>query len=432
MSDAAVDVPSEDSQVVPKKYLFAFVVVTCLFALWGAANNMTDLLLAAFKKVMSMSDSQTSWIQIAFYGAYFCLALPGAIFIRKYSYKAGLILGLAMYGAGAALCYPASQTLQYSHFLAAFYILAAGCSILETAANPYILSMGPPETATQRLNLAQSFNPIGSILGIILGKTVFLSQLDEADEASRAAMTSEQLQAIQTQELGAVSTAYVIIAAVAGALLLTMLVSKFPSGSDTPAKDSLGATFGRLFKEKHWVMSVIAQFLYVGAQVGIWSFTIRYVQAETGLNEDDASTYQLAAIIVFSVSRFICTFLMKYIAPHTLLWILALVAASLLSVVVFGSGMPAIYCLVATSACMSLMFPTIYGLGLHGLGEDTKIGASGLIMAILGAAALTWVQGKISDASNIHYAYLLPLSCFLFIAYYGMSGYKADDRHYAS
>jgi FHS family L-fucose permease-like MFS transporter len=428
MQDSSVDVASRDIPVVPRKYLVPFVLITTLFALWGVANNMTDIQLATFKKVMSMTDTQTSLIQVAFYGAYFCLALPAAIFIRRSSYKAGVLLGLAMYATGAAMCYPASQTLEYWHFLAAFYIFAGGCAVLETAANPYILVMGPAESATERLNLAQSFNPLGSIIGIFLGKYLILAHLNRADAAARSAMGTEELETIQHQELATVATTYGLVGLVGLVIWLLIAFNKFPYAKGEEIKDSIATTFGRLMRQRHWVWGVTAQFFYVGAQICVWSFTIRYVMVNLGLNEDDASTYYLAGIIVFSISRFICTALMKVIAPHTLLWVLALVAAGLTGIVAMSSGFVGVYALIGISACMSLMFPTIYGLALHGLSDDdTKVGASGLIMAILGGAILTYVQGSVSDHyQNINLSYIVPLICFIVIAYYGMRGYKAD------
>lgn len=428
MEQPPVDAASRGTTVVPWQYLLPFVLVTSLFALWGIANNMTDVQLATFKKVMSMSDTQTSLIQVAFYGAYFCLAFPAAVFIRRFSYKAGVLLGLALYSLGAAMTYPASQTMVYWHFLAAFYIFAGGCSILETAANPYILVMGPSKTATERLNLAQSFNPLGSITGIFLGKYLILAHLNVADESARAAMGTDQLQEIQFAELGHVASTYVMVGLVGLVLWCMIFFTKFPYATGDPVKSGIFTTFGRLFRQKHWVWGVVAQFFYVGAQICVWSFTIRYVMQNLQLNEAEASTYYLASIILFSASRFVCTALMRVIAPHTLLWALAVMGAVLTGVVATTGGFVGVYALVGISACMSLMFPTIYGLALHGLGDDdTKVGASGLIMAILGGAILTYVQGQVSDyAQDINTSYVVPLVCFLFIAYYGLRGYKAD------
>ena len=367
-----------------------------------------------------MTDFQTSWIQVAFYGSYFCLALPAAIIIKKFTYKIGVLLGLGLFIAGSLLFYPASQTMVYGHFLASLFILAGGLSILETAANPYIIAMGPEETSTRRLNLAQSFNPIGSIIGVLLSKLFILSQLNEASAEARSAMSAEELSAIQSSELAAVMGPYVGVAGILLVLWIAISLTKMPKASEESTSLNIGATVGRLLKNANYVWGVVAQFFYVGAQICVWSFTIRYVMQELSINEDEAASYYLAALVLFTVSRFICTALMKYIKPGNLLAILSLLAVVCTGVVVFGGGPTAVYALVAISGCMSLMFPTIYGLALRGLGDDTKIGGSGLIMAILGGAIITSVQGQVSDLTgSIHLAYIVPMLCFIVVAFYG-------------
>ena len=403
-----------------KTPVLPFILITSLFLMWGLANNMTDTLLAAFKRIMSMSDFQTSWIQVAFYGSYFCLALPAAVVIKKFTYKTGVLLGLGLFIAGSLLFYPASQTMVYGHFLAALFILAGGLSILETAANPYIIAMGPEETSTRRLNLAQSFNPIGSIIGVLLSKLFILSQLNEASAEVRSAMSAEELSAIRSAELTAVMGPYVGVAAVLLLLWIVISVTKMPKASDADASLDIGATVGRLLKNPNYVGGVVAQFFYVGAQIGVWSYTIRYVMQELGVNEEEAASYYLAALILFMVSRFVCTALMKYVKPGNLLAVLSVLAIACTLLVVFGGGILGVAALVAISGCMSLMFPTIYGLAVRGLGNDTKIGGSGLIMAILGGAILTSVQGQVSDLTgSIHLAYLVPALCFVVVAVYG-------------
>ncbi len=415
-------------RVIPHHILWPFILLTSCFAWWGLANNMTDTLLAAFKKILSMSDFQTSWIQIAFYGSYFCLALPAAIFIKKFTYKAGVLLGLGLFISGALLFFPASKTMTYFHFLAALYILAGGLSILETSANPYIITMGSDETGTQRLNFAQSFNPIGSILGIFLSKYFILSNLNSAGAEERAAMSPGLLKQIQSQELTAVMGPYVAVALFLIVLWILIATNKkMPRASDVGGKLKLGSTFKRLSRNRHYVWGVVAQFFYVGAQIGVWSFTIRYVMKELNLNEADASSYYLAALILFTASRFICTGLMRFMAPGNLLALLAFVAIGCTLTVIFAGGYVGVYALVGISGCMSLMFPTIFGLAVRGLGEDTKIGGSGLIMAILGGAVLTAIQGQVSDLSgSIHLAYFVPLVCFIVIAYYGAVACRKD------
>jgi len=390
-------------KVIERRYLVPFVLVTALFALWGLANNMTDTLLAAFKRIMQMSDTQTSFIQMAFYGAYFCIALPAALFIRKHSYKSGVILGLILYAAGAILFLPAAWAESYAFYLIAIYILAAGCSVLETTANPYIMAMGSAETATRRLNIAQSFNPMGSILGILVSKYFILQDIS----------------------LYSVSGTYAVVGAVLLAIMVVMLFSKMPEGQDTARQDSLSATFRRLIRNKRYAWGVVAQFFYVGAQIGVWSFTIRLVMKELGYVEAQAATLYLVAIIGFCTSRFVYTWLMKLVTPARLLVVGSVLSAVCALSVVLTGGWVAVVALVLISVFMSLMFPTIYGIALGAVSEgenadDTKIGASGLIMAILGGALLTPVQGMVSDGFGINVSYLVPLVCFVVVLCYAL------------
>jgi len=415
--------------LVPRDLVWPFILLTSLFAWWGLANNMTDTLLAAFKRIMSMSDSQTALIQVVFYGAgYGLLALPAAIFIKKYTYKSGVLLGLGLYCAGALLFLPARLTAAYPHFLAALWILSGGLSILETAANPYIYSMGPEETGTRRLNLAQSFNPVGSILGVVLSKLFILSHLDAAGAEERAAMGREALRQIQNRELTAVTMTYAAVGLILVVTWVLIAVNRsMPRRTDTSGPLNLGPTFKRLLRNRNYIWGVVAQFFYVGAQIGVWSFTIRYVMQELGVLEAAASSYYIAALVLFTVSRFLCTWLMRFIKPRDLLAALALLAGGLTLMVIFAGGRIGVYALVGISGCMSLMFPTIFGLAVRDLGPDTKIAGSGLIMAILGGAVITQAQGIVSDLTgSINVAYMVPLVCFLIIFYYGAVASRKD------
>lgn len=404
---------------ITRKYLVPFILVTSLFFLWGLANNMTDTLLAAFKKIMSMTDFQTSWIQVAFYGSYFCLAIPAAIIIKKFSYKTGILLGLGLFAAGALLFYPASQTMVYGHFLAALFILAGGLSILETTANPYIIAMGDSATGTRRLNLAQSFNPIGSITGVVLSTNFILSDLQEYTESERTAMDPEKLAAIQGEELSAVMGPYVGLAIFLIALAIFILIYKMPKASDDDTRLDFIPTFKRLSKNSNYVWGVIAQFFYVGAQICVWSYTIRYVMQELSLNEAGASQYYTAALVLFMVSRFIFTWLMEKISPQELLKYCSIGAIAFTAVVMLAGGMVGVIALIGISGCMSLMFPTIFGLASEGLGEDRKMGGSGLIMAILGGALLPMLMGQVSDGfGSINISYVIPAICFAIIYFY--------------
>lgn len=405
--------------------LWPFILITSLFMLWGLANNMTDTLLAAFKRIMSMTDFQTSWIQLAFYGAYFCLAFPAALYIRRYTYKSGILLGLGLFALGALLFYPASITMSYGFFLFALYVLAGGLSILETAANPYILVMGPQETATRRLNLAQSFNPIGSIIGIYMSKVFILSHLNTAEANDRSSMDAATLQAIQSEELTGVMSAYVGVAFFLVFLWIVIKMTNMPTAIDTKESGALGPAVKRLLNNKKYVLGVITQFFYVGAQIGVWSFTIRYIMTELDLNEAAASDYYLASLVLFAGSRFVFTALMKFIQPPVLLAFSAFAAIVCSLITIYTGGMTGAIALVAISGWMSLMFPTIYALAADGLGEDTKLGGSGLIMAILGGAVLTAVQGSISDAyGSVNLSFYVPLICFVVVLLFGVTQYR--------
>ena len=400
-------------KVLEKKYLLPFVLVTTLFLLWGLANNMTDTLLAAFKRIMDMSDAQTSLIQFAFYGSYFCFALPAAIFISRHSFKSGIILGLLLYATGAILFLPAAYTASYAFYLVAIYIMAGGCSVLETTANPYILSMGTPETATRRLNIAQSFNPIGSIIGILISKYFILKDIS----------------------LYSVSGTYASLGLVLFAIMAMILFVKMPEGRDSENKSGIRASFGRLFKNGLYRYGVIAQFFYVGAQIGVWSFTIRIVMQELGILEAQASTIYLVTIIGFCLSRFIYTWLMKWISPAKLLLAGGILSTIMTVIVVLGagSGWVMITALILISFFMSLMFPTIYGLSLGGVArsehpDDAKLGASGLIMAILGGALITPLQGLVSDSSTIYISYIIPAICFVVVTLFAAYAVKTNRK----
>ncbi len=396
-------------KTIDRRHAVPFALVTSMFLLWGLANNMTDTLLAAFKRIMSMSDTQTSLIQFAFYGSYFCFALPAALFIRRRSFKSGIILGLLLYAAGAMLFLPAARVASYGFYLVAIYVMAGGCSVLETTANPYVMSMGDPRTATRRLNIAQSFNPVGSILGILMSKYFILDDIS----------------------LYSISGTYAALGLVLLGILVVMLFARMPSGKDDDRSDSVGASFRRLLSNRLYRRGVVAQFFYVGAQIGVWSFTIRLVMQETGRLEAAASSIYLISIVGHCLSRFIYTGLMRWFSPSRLLTFGGVMSALLSLTVVLsaGTGWICITSLVLISSFMSLMFPTIYGIALGGImrGEhpgDSKIGASGLIMSILGGALLTPLQGMVSDHTNIYTSYAVPAFCFVVVTAYAVYAHR--------
>lgn len=396
-------------KTIDRRHAVPFALVTSMFLLWGLANNMTDTLLAAFKRIMSMSDTQTSLIQFAFYGSYFCFALPAALFIRRRSFKSGIILGLLLYAAGAMLFLPAARVASYGFYLVAIYVMAGGCSVLETTANPYVMSMGDPRTATRRLNIAQSFNPVGSILGILMSKYFILDDIS----------------------LYSISGTYTALGLVLLGILVVMLFARMPSGKDDDRSDSVGASFRRLLSNRLYRRGVVAQFFYVGAQIGVWSFTIRLVMQETGRLEAAASSIYLISIVGHCLSRFIYTGLMRWFSPSRLLTFGGVMSALLSLTVVLsaGTGWLCITSLVLISSFMSLMFPTIYGIALGGImrGDhpgDSKIGASGLIMSILGGALLTPLQGMVSDHTNIYTSYAVPAFCFVVVTAYAVYAHR--------
>ena len=396
-------------KTIDRRHAVPFALVTSMFLLWGLANNMTDTLLAAFKRIMSMSDTQTSLIQFAFYGSYFCFALPAALFIRRRSFKSGIILGLLLYAAGAMFFLPAARVASYGFYLVAIYVMAGGCSVLETTANPYVMSMGDPRTATRRLNIAQSFNPVGSILGILMSKYFILDDIS----------------------LYSISGTYAALGLVLLGILVVMLFARMPSGKDDDRSDSVGACFRRLLSNRLYRRGVVAQFFYVGAQIGVWSFTIRLVMQETGRLEAAASSIYLISIIGHCLSRFIYTGLMRWFSPSRLLTFGGVMSALLSLTVVLsaGTGWICISSLVLISSFMSLMFPTIYGIALGGImrGDhpgDSKIGASGLIMSILGGALLTPLQGMVSDHTNIYTSYAVPAFCFVVVTAYAVYAHR--------
>ena len=396
-------------KTIDRRHAVPFALVTSMFLLWGLANNMTDTLLAAFKRIMSMSDTQTSLIQFAFYGSYFCFALPAALFIRRRSFKSGIILGLLLYAAGAMLFLPAARVASYGFYLVAIYVMAGGCSVLETTANPYVMSMGDPRTATRRLNIAQSFNPVGSILGILMSKYFILDDIS----------------------LYSISGTYAALGLVLLGILVVMLFARMPSGKDDDRSDSVGASLRRLLSNRLYRRGVVAQFFYVGAQIGVWSFTIRLVMQETGRLEAAASSIYLISIVGHCLSRFIYTGLMRWFSPSRLLTFGGVMSALLSLTVVLsaGTGWLCITSLVLISSFMSLMFPTIYGIALGGImrGDhpgDSKIGASGLIMSILGGALLTPLQGMVSDHTNIYTSYAVPAFCFVVVTAYAVYAHR--------
>ena len=388
----------EQSQtpIIPKQYLVHFVLLVSCFSLWGLLNNMTDNLVPAFAKIFMIKAVDSSMVQVAFYGAYAVLAIPAAIIIKKYSYRAGVLLGLGFYIIGALGYIPAAMLQNYTLFLISIFILAGGLSILETTCNPFVLALGAEETSIRRLNLAQAFNPVGSMAGLILAKYLILGNLNPATLEERMAMSPEALTAIRDQELLWVCVPYVGLIVIAGLIWVFFFRSNFAekdSGANLSAMDAIK----KLWSIPHYTFGVIAQFFYVGVQVAVWTWTIKYMMTMLGLKEAEAAEYFIISIVLFIACRWVCTYLMKLINPAKMMAALA-VGGILFSLgTIYLPTAESVWCLVAISGCMSLMFPTIYGIALQGLGEEIKFGAAGLIMAILGGAVITPTMGKLID-----------------------------------
>ncbi|MEJ2543631.1 MAG: L-fucose:H+ symporter permease, partial [Calditrichaceae bacterium] len=411
-----------------------FILVTSLFALWGFANDITNPLVAAFGRIMEISSSKAAFVQLAFYGGYFTMALPAALFIRKYNYKVAILIGLGLYATGALMFYPAASFGLFGFFLISLYILTFGLAFLETTANPFILAMGSKETATRRLNLAQSFNPLGSITGMLVAKEFILGRLNSSENFS-ALPESEKI-IIRAHDLMVIRDPYVVLGLVVLVMFIIIAVFKMPSFKDANKEMSLKDSITTLFKNRRYIEGVIAQVFYVAAQIMCWTFIIQYAN-NIGMSYENAQFYNMIAMSIFIGSRFISTFLMKYISPGKMLLIFAVGGAFTSLGTIFIVGYAGLLCLVATSAFMSLMFPTIYGIALRGMGDEAKIGAAGLVMAIVGGALMPPLQGRILDIGGtgfsdvtilsvpeVNFSFVLPLICFMVIAIYGFRTIK--------
>jgi len=414
-------------------YLLPFILITLCFALWGFANDITNPMVKAFSKIFRMSVTDGSLVQVAFYGGYFCMAFPAAIFIRKYSYKAGVLMGLGLYAAGALLFFPSKMAGLYGSFLVAYFIMTCGLSFLETSCNPYILTMGPEATATRRLNMAQCFNPCGSIIGMWVAMNFIQARLNPMSSAERAKLSDAEFEAVKAADLSVLTTPYMAIGAVIVAMLLVILFTRMPRIGDQNHDVHPLATLHRIVHIKHYREGVVAQFFYVGAQIMCWTFIIQYgtrVFMAEGMTEQEAEIlsqqFNIYAMLLFICSRFIATYLMKYVKPARLLAAFGILGMLFTAGVIVLQNRWGVYCLVCVSGCMSLMFPTIYGIALDGLGDDAKFGAAGLIMAILGGSVLPPIQAMIIDQQTVlggfpatNASFVLPFVCFLIVTIYG-------------
>ena len=425
--------------LVPKKYLLTFILITSLFALWGFANDITNPMVAAFQTVMELSAAKASLVQFAFYGGYATMAIPAALFIRKYSYKSGILLGLGLYAFGALLFIPAAEYQQFSFFCLSLYILTFGLAFLETTANPFILSLGDKETSTRRLNMAQAFNPVGSLSGMAVASFLVLPflQSDARDASGQTffhTLSDMEKAAIRLHDLAVIRNPYVILALVVLCVFVIIAITKMPKVKEEEATEgdvhTVKQTLSNLWNNKIYRDGVISQIFYVGAQIMCWTFIIQYAD-RLGIDKATAQIYNIVAMSLNLSGRFIGTYIMKYVNTRKLLMIFGVCA----SICTFGAvaiqGMVGLYSLVLISLFMSIMFPSIYGIALENVDtQDTKLGAAFLVMAIVGGALMPPLQGMIIDMKEImglpavNVSFLLPFVCFLVVASYGYNSYR--------
>lgn len=432
------------AKVVESKYLFPFILITSLFFLWGVANDMTNPLVAAFKKVMpELSNTQAAFVQLAFYGGYGTMAIPAALFIRRFSYKQGILLGLGLYAVGALLFFPAARFETFAFFLASLYILTFGLAFLETTSNPFILSLGDPSTATRRLNLSQTFNPLGSLTGMLIAQQVIITRLNSYDYTAEAyaLLPEAKAAAVRTNDLGIISTPYIGLGLFVIVMFILIAIAKIPQ-KEKHESISVGKSFKMLFANKRYYEGVIAQMFYVGVQIMCWTFIFQYVEnINAGRAADQqltATWFNMAAMIFFFFGRALSTYLMKFIQPAKLMFFFALTGIVLAAGTIFLVGMPGLYCLVGISIFMSLMFPTIYGIALKDMGDEAKLGSAGLVMAIVGGALMPPLQARILDIGGtgfsdklffgyvpeVNISFILPMICLAVVAIYSYRSFK--------
>ncbi|MDE2054722.1 MAG: L-fucose:H+ symporter permease [Xanthomonadaceae bacterium] len=402
--------------------LLAFALIVGLFFLWGVANNLNDILIKQFKNAFTLSDFQAGLVQSAFYLGYFLLAIPAGMCMRRFGFKSAILVGLILYALGALLFWPAAATQTYGIFLAGLFVIASGLSFLETSANPLVTVLGPPEGGARRLNFAQSFNPLGSIAGILIGREFIFNGVEHTPQ-QLAAMAPAVRHAYFVSQSMTVQTPYLVIACVVIAFALMIALVRFPAHGEHSDHHASGTRhLGRLLCNRRFLSAVAAQFFYVGAQVGVWSYLIRYTQGTLpGTPERRAADYLMASLVLFTLGRFAGTALMRVVAPRRLLALFAAINVVLCALAVALPGQPGLYALVLASFFMSVMYPTIFALGVDGFGDsERKLGASLLVMAIIGGAVLTAAMGAVSDAAGITRAMLVPLGCFAAVFLFAM------------
>lgn len=412
--------------LLPPGYGLPFALVTALFFLWGIPNNLNDVLIRQFMKSFVMTRFEAGLVQSAFYLGYFLLAMPAALVMRKFGYKSGFIIGLGLFSVGAILFWPAAVAGRYSFFLVALFVIASGLSFLETAANPFIAQLGDPSSAARRLNLAQAFNPIGAITGVLIGTVFIFSGIELRPNQVAALRARHAYAAYLHSETLRVIGPYLVLGALTLTMLVLIAITRFPAGltrvEEHEAGSSTSSSFRALLTYPHFLLAVAAQFAYVGAQVGTWSYFIPYILSYTHEAEKAAGYLLTATLVTFGIGRFASAWLMRFIQPSKLMAIYCIVNAFLAAVGILFPGWIGVWALLFTSLFMSLMYPTIFAQGLRGLGDNTKIGGSLIVMAIVGGGVLTPIMGLISvRLGSVASAYVVPLLAYLFIAFYSLT-----------
>jgi FHS family L-fucose permease-like MFS transporter len=419
--------------LVPRDRLVPFVLVTALFFLWAIPNNFNDILIRQFMKSFEINRLEAGLVQFAFYLGYFFLAFPAGVIMRRAGYKTGLIIGLCLYGVGCILFYPAAHVGQYWFFLTALFVIASGLAFLETGASAFIIQIGDPETAAQRVNFSQSFNPLGSITAVVIGSQFIFSGIELKPEQVAALQAAGTYQEYLKSETLRVVTPYLVLGALV--LLWAVLIARttFPHTGMDFSRDTLEHdTSKSLWRRKHFVLAVLTMFFYVGAQVGAWSWQIPYVQTYTGLGERKAGYILTAALVAFTTGRFFATFLLRYVRAGQLLGIFAAINAVICTTAVLRPGWLGVGCLVAMSFFMSMMYPTIFALGVKGLGTHTKTGGAVIVMSIVGGSAIPPLMGRVADLSNIAVSYAIPALCFVGVMLYAWLGSAPDEEEVAA
>ncbi|MFS4454954.1 L-fucose:H+ symporter permease [Maribacter sp. 2304DJ31-5] len=440
-------IQKDKPKLVEPRLLLPFIAVTSLFFLWGFPNDLTNPMVEVFKNVLNISNVKASYVQLAFYGGYGTMAIPAALFIRKYSYKSGIILGLFLFMAGALMMYPSATLINYNLFLVSLYVLTFGLAFLETTANPMILELGDSRTATQRLNLSQAFNPMGALSGQLVARLYVVDRLETkigADSTSSQILSEAQKQQVIEHDFSIISTPYIVLGFVVLAIMVLFLFMKIDNKKQVVEKLSLKATFNKLFSNKAYYEGVLAQFFYVAAQIMVWTFIYQYVTNLNALRSEDeqlnAVVYVAASTILFLTARWICTFLIRYIESAKLMLIFAVLGVAFCAGAILINGMVGLYCLVGVSFAMSLMFPTIYGIALKGMGDEAKLGSAGLILAIVGGALLPPLQGSIIDMGGnglndiklfgfipeVNFSFILPMICLVLVGVYSYRSMKRN------